>query len=65
MSSQTMRRFLAYGLLLLVCAVSLAVPLYNRETPALFGITFFVWFQTLWIVVTAVATGLAYRLLRH
>ena len=31
-------------------AVNLLVPLYNRETPDLFGVPFFYWFQTIWLV---------------
>lgn len=65
MSQKRSHRLIAYSLLGVVCAVSLAVPLYNREEPMLFGITFFVWFQTLWIVVTAIATGVAVRLLQR
>jgi hypothetical protein len=50
-------------LLFAVCAiVALWVPLYNRAEPALFGVPFFYWFQLLWIVVTAIATAIAYRL---
>ncbi|HEX5314895.1 MAG TPA: DUF3311 domain-containing protein [Gammaproteobacteria bacterium] len=44
------------------CAIALAVPLYNRARPALFGVPFFYWFQFLWIIVTGAATALAYRL---
>ena len=32
-------------------AVNLLVPLYNREMPDLFGVPFFYWFQTIWLVV--------------
>jgi hypothetical protein len=31
--------------------VNLLVPLYNREMPDLFGVPFFYWFQTIWLVV--------------
>ena len=51
------------ALLFIGCAaVSLAVPLYNRGAPALFGVPFFYWFQFVWIAVTGVATAIAYWL---
>ncbi len=49
-------------LFLLIGAVALWVPIYNRIEPSLFGIPFFYWFQTAWILAAAAATGLAYRL---
>jgi hypothetical protein len=55
-------RFVVYLLFLIVIAVALWVPLYNRGEPSLFGIPFFYWFQTAWIVAGAAATALAYRL---
>ncbi|MGH8460417.1 MAG: DUF3311 domain-containing protein [Stenotrophobium sp.] len=48
-------------LLLAVAAVSLWVPLYNRDQPRLAGIPFFYWFQFAWIVFSALCTALAYR----
>ena len=51
------------GLLyLVVAAVALWVPLYNRIEPSLFGIPFFYWFQTVWILAAAGATAVAYRM---
>jgi hypothetical protein len=50
-----------YGVLAVVCIVALAAPLYNRLTPSLFGLPFFIWFQMAWVVVAAIATGLALR----
>jgi hypothetical protein len=35
-------------------------PLYNRITPELFGIPFFYWWQTLWIVLAALSILPAY-----
>jgi len=55
-------RFVVYLLFLIVIAVALWVPLYNRLEPSFFGIPFFYWFQTAWIVAAAAATALAYRL---
>lgn len=65
MTRKTLSRLIASILLLLVCVVSLASPLYNRTAPPLFGVSFFVWFQFLWIIVAAMATGLVYRFLPH
>ena len=35
-------------------------PFYNFKDPAFIGIPFFYWFQLLWIIITAVITGIAY-----
>ena len=51
------------GLLyLLIAVVALWVPFYNRIEPTLFGIPFFYWFQTAWILAAAAATAVAYRM---
>lgn len=55
-------RACVYGLFLMIAVVTLWVPLYNRVEPTAFGIPFFYWFQVTWVVVTAIATVLAYRL---
>jgi hypothetical protein len=55
-------RLFVYALFLVVAGVTLAVPFYNRTEPSIGGIPFFYWFQVAWILVSAVATGLAYRL---
>jgi hypothetical protein len=55
------QRLLVYALLVILAAVGLWVPLYNRAEPSLLGVPFFYWFQILWIVVGALITGLAYR----
>ena len=55
-------RAFVYLLFLIIVVVALWVPLYNRIEPTLFGFPFFYWFQMVWIVMTAVATLLAYRL---
>ena len=49
-------------LFLFIAVVALWVPIYNRIEPALYGIPFFYWFQTVWILAAAVATALAYRM---
>lgn len=56
------QRLFVYALFLIVAVGALWVPIYNRLDPPLFGIPFFYWFQFLWIVVAAIATGLAYVL---
>jgi hypothetical protein len=37
-------------LILIPSTVNLAVPLYNIDLPELFGMPFFYWFQTIWLV---------------
>ena len=55
-------RAFVYALFLVIVVVTLWVPLYNRIEPSWHGIPFFYWFQLAWILATAVATVLAYRL---
>jgi hypothetical protein len=44
-------RYVILALLILIPSiVNLSVSLYNRNMPELFGIPFFYWFQTLWLV---------------
>jgi hypothetical protein len=52
---------MVYVALAVVCIVALAVPLYDRQTPRLWGLPFFIWFQMVWVIVAALATGVAYR----
>ena len=48
------RRKIVLALLILAPAfVGIWVPLYNRDSPELFGIPFFYWFQTVWLVASA------------
>ena len=49
-------------LFLLVAVGALWVPLYNRVEPTLGGVPFFYWFQMTWILASAAATAVAYRL---
>lgn len=49
-----------YLLLALPFIADLYPPLYNRITPELFGIPFFYWWQTLWIVLAALCILPAY-----
>ena len=54
---------MVYFALALVCVVALAAPFYNRLTPRLCGLPFFIWFQILWVLVAAGATAVAHRTL--
>ena len=49
-------------LYLFIAVVALWVPFYNRVEPTLYGIPFFYWFQTAWILAAAAATAIAYRM---
>ena len=50
-----------WRLLLLPFAGLLAVPVYDRLHPMLFGVPFFYWYQMAWIPVTAGLTWLVWR----
>jgi hypothetical protein len=50
-------------LLLIPMAVFAITPIYNFEAPELFGLTFFYWFEIVWLVVTSVAYTVAAWLL--
>lgn len=39
--------------------------IYARDTPELFGIPFFYWYQFVWIIVTATLTAIVYRLAKE
>jgi hypothetical protein len=53
-----------------ICAVLLLAPFvallwvssYARMTPAFIGIPFFYWYQLMWVILSALMTGLAYLL---
>jgi hypothetical protein len=50
-------------LLLLIPFVALLVPqLYARLDPRFLGLSFFLWYQMLWVLIGAAITGLVYRL---
>ena len=57
-------RWSNWNLLLLVPLIMLAVPLYNREEPRLFGFPAFYWVQFLFIPVGVVCVALVYRMTR-
>jgi hypothetical protein len=44
------RYVVLFLLILIPSVVNLSISLYNRNMPELFGIPFFYWFQTLWLV---------------
>ena len=51
-------------LLLLPFAALLVPPIYAHETPHLWGIPFFYWYQAVWLLLTAVITTFVYRRMR-
>lgn len=50
-----------YWLLLLPFAALLVPPLYAHDSPRVFGIPFFYWYQFVWLILTAGITTLVYR----
>ena len=51
-------------LLLLPFAALLVPPIYAHETPHLWGIPFFYWYQAVWLLITAAITTIVYRRMR-
>jgi len=51
-------------LLLLPFAALLVPPLYAHESPHLWGIPFFYWYQGVWLIITAGITTVVYRRMR-
>jgi hypothetical protein len=51
-------------LLLLPWIAMIWVPSYNRVEPQWWGFPFFYWYQLLWVLVSAVITGLVYAMTR-
>jgi Protein of unknown function (DUF3311) len=50
-------------LLLLIPFVALLVPqLYARLDPRFLGLSFFLWYQMLWVLIGAAITGVVYKL---
>jgi Protein of unknown function (DUF3311) len=51
-------RRLVWRLLLLIPVLAvLAVPVFNRAGPALWGFPFFYWYQMLWVILCSAAAG--------
>lgn len=53
-------RRLWYVLLLLQFPAVLVPSFYARATPELWGFPFFYWYQLLWVIVSALLTGVVY-----
>lgn len=49
-----------YWLLLIPFIGTLWPPFYASETPVLWGIPFFYWYQFLWVIISAALTGIVY-----
>jgi hypothetical protein len=56
----SLRAWSSKALLLLPFAALIFVPIYNRVTPAVFGVPFFYWYQLLWIGFSSLAVGIVY-----
>lgn len=56
--------FSPWNLLLLVPFIVLLTPIYNRDTPRLFGMPFFYWFQLAVIIIGVLSTITVYRMTR-
>lgn len=54
-----------YLLLLIPVIGLLCVPLYNRDTPTLWGFPFFYWYQLLWVPLTVLLIWFVYRNTHH
>ena len=56
------KRLSAWNLLLFLPALGLIFPgVYARDTPELFGVPFFYWYQVAWILLSAIITAVVYR----
>ena len=62
--ARSRRRRLVYLLLVIPFVALLAVPLYNREDPALLGFPFFYWYQFALAVITIALMSIVYRVTR-
>jgi hypothetical protein len=56
--------FNPWNLVLLIPFIVLLTPIYNRESPTLFGMPFFYWFQFLVIPAGVLCTIIVYRMTR-
>jgi hypothetical protein len=55
------KRLSAWNLLLFLPALGLVFPgVYARDTPELFGVPFFYWYQVAWILLSAIITAVVY-----
>jgi hypothetical protein len=52
------------GVLILIGIVfPLLVPIYARQSPALFGLPFFYWYQMLWVLIDAFLLWICYGII--
>ena len=49
-------------LLAIPCVAVLAVPWFNTQDPALFGIPFFYWWQLAWVPLSGVFIAIVYKM---
>jgi hypothetical protein len=47
-------------LLVLPVLAVLAVPVFNRTWPAIWGFPFFYWYQMLWVILCSAAAGVVF-----
>ena len=59
----TIEKLLVAILLLVPMLVFAITPIYNFKGPELLGLTFFYWFETVWLVVTSILYLIAAMLL--
>ncbi|PYB68897.1 MULTISPECIES: DUF3311 domain-containing protein [unclassified Thermoplasma] len=53
-------KYLIAGILIVIpFIVYFAIPTYNRVNPEIGGLTFFYWYQTLWLGISALLFGIA------
>jgi len=50
----------AWNLLLLIPLLMLVTPVFNSDSPRLFGLPFFYWYQFLWVPIVVVCVGTVY-----
>lgn len=55
----------AWNLLLLVPLLMLVTSFFNTDSPRLFGLPFFYWYQFLWVPVGVVSVGIVFVMTRH
>ena len=53
-------QFSPWNLLLIVPLLVLVTPLYNMDSPRLFGMPFFYWFQLAFVAVGVLCTAIVY-----
>jgi len=58
-------RFSAWNLLLLVPLLMLITVWYNRDSPRLFGMPFFYWFQFVYVFVGVACVWIVYAMTKH